>query len=157
MPLEMSSQPLTKSAELAAFDCRNADWYIDKLVQYVVFLSGISAIILIVGIFVFVTIEGFGFLLEDFSFSEFFLSQWWEPTDDDEPGQGCSDGQQHHEDCAGTGYPYGLRKSGLSRGVVLIRGTIQCKSLLSVFLEVVLNVRTTLSGWSLKRGLTAIA
>jgi phosphate transport system permease protein len=67
---------------------RNADWYIDKLVQYLVFLSGISAIVLIIGIFVFVTIEGFGFLLEDFSFREFFLSPWWEPTDEDEPTYG---------------------------------------------------------------------
>ncbi|MDJ0777757.1 MAG: phosphate ABC transporter permease subunit PstC [Gammaproteobacteria bacterium] len=67
---------------------RNLDWYIDKGVQYFVFLSGISAIVLIIGIFVFVTIEGFGFLLEDFSFSEFFLSQWWEPTDEDEPTYG---------------------------------------------------------------------
>jgi phosphate transport system permease protein len=67
---------------------RNSAWYIDKLVQYLVFVCGISAIILIIGIFVFVTIEGFGFLLEDFSFSEFFLSPWWEPTDEDEPSYG---------------------------------------------------------------------
>jgi phosphate transport system permease protein len=67
---------------------RNAAWYIDLLVRYAVFVCGISAIVLIIGIFVFVTIEGFGFLLEDFSFSEFFLSPWWEPTDEDEPSYG---------------------------------------------------------------------
>jgi phosphate transport system permease protein len=70
------------------FDRRNRDWYVDKLVQALVFLGGISAIVFIVGIFVFVTIQGFGFLLEDFSFSEFFLSPWWEPTDEDEPTYG---------------------------------------------------------------------
>jgi phosphate transport system permease protein len=70
------------------FDRRNRDWYVDKLVQALVFLGGISAIVFIVGIFVFVTIQGFGFLLEDFSFSDFFLSPWWEPTDEDEPTYG---------------------------------------------------------------------
>ena len=37
------------------FDRRNSDWYIDKLVQIVVFMGGISAIVFIVGIFVFIT------------------------------------------------------------------------------------------------------
>ena len=81
--MTQSSQPRT--GNLPDINQRNADWYIDKVVQYLVFLSGISAIILIIGIFVFVTIEGLGFLFEDFSFREFFLSPWWEPTDDDEP------------------------------------------------------------------------
>jgi phosphate transport system permease protein len=84
----MAQQPGQHAGNLPDINQRNADWYIDKLVQYLVFLSGISAILLIVGIFVFVTIEGFGFILEDFSFREFFLSQWWEPTDDDEPTYG---------------------------------------------------------------------
>ncbi len=77
-----------QSGKMPDINQRNLDWYIDKFIQYFVFLSGISAIILIIGIFVFVTIEGFGFLLDDFSFSEFFLSQWWEPTDEDEPTYG---------------------------------------------------------------------
>ena len=77
-----------QSGNMPDINQRNFDWYVDKFVQYFVFLSGISAIVLIIGIFVFVTIEGFGFLFEDFSFSEFFLSQWWEPTDEDEPTYG---------------------------------------------------------------------
>ena len=36
------------------FDRRNRDWYIDKFVQLVVFVGGISAIIFIIGIFVFI-------------------------------------------------------------------------------------------------------
>ena len=76
------------AAPSSDFDRRNKDWYIDKGVQALVFLGGISAIVFIVGIFVFVTIQGFGFLLEDFSFSEFFLSPWWEPTEEDDPTYG---------------------------------------------------------------------
>lgn len=76
------------SGKLPNIDQRDLAWYVDKVLQFVVFISGISAIVLIIGIFTFVTMEGFGFLLEGFSFEEFFLSQWWEPTDDDEPTYG---------------------------------------------------------------------
>ncbi len=62
------------------FDRRNADWYIDKAVQIVVFIGGISAIIFIIAIFVFVTKEGFGFILGAFDFAEFFGSPRWKPT-----------------------------------------------------------------------------
>jgi phosphate transport system permease protein len=70
------------------FDSRNLDWYIDKLVQILVFIAGISAIIFIIGIFIFITMEGLGFLLEDFTFREFFLSPFWEPSDEDAPEYG---------------------------------------------------------------------
>ena len=73
-------KPLRQSSSsLAEFDRRNLDWYFDKLVQVLVFIAGISAIIFVLGIFIFITMEGFGFLLEDFSFREFFLSPFWEP------------------------------------------------------------------------------
>ena len=45
-------------------DRRNLDWYIDKAVQVLVFFAGISAIIFIIGIFVFITKEGIGFILK---------------------------------------------------------------------------------------------
>jgi len=61
-------------------DRRNADWYIDKVVQVLVFIGGISAIIFIIGIFAFVTKEGFGFLIGAFDFFEFFGSPRWKPT-----------------------------------------------------------------------------
>ena len=77
--------PQTTAAE---FDRRNLDWYVDKLVQVVVFIAGISAIIFVIGIFTFITMEGFGFLLEDFSFSEFFFSEFWDPSDEDAPEYG---------------------------------------------------------------------
>ncbi len=81
----MTSPETQPSAALSDFDSRDVDWYIDKLVQLVVFAGGMSAIVFIIGIFVFITYHGMGFLTESFSFNEFFLSQWWEPTDDDEP------------------------------------------------------------------------
>ena len=76
------------TTEAADFDRRNLDWYIDKLVQALVFIGGISAIVFIILIFVFITIEGFGFLLDRFDAQEFFTSPWWEPTDDEEPTYG---------------------------------------------------------------------
>ena len=62
------------------FDRLNRDWYIDKMVQVLVFIGGISAIVFIIGIFVFITKEGFGFLVGDFNFKEFFFSPNWRPT-----------------------------------------------------------------------------
>ena len=61
-------------------DRRNLDWYIDKAVQVIVFIGGISAIIFTIGIFAFVTKEGFGFLMGAFDFTEFFGSARWKPT-----------------------------------------------------------------------------
>lgn len=62
------------------FDRRNRDWYIDKLVQSLMFMGGISAVVFIVGIFLFISKEGFGFLFDGFSFREFFFSPAWRPT-----------------------------------------------------------------------------
>ena len=70
------------------FDRRNLDWYIDKLVQVVVFIGGISAIVFIIGIFVFITKEGVGFIIDTMDFREFFTSPYWEPSDEDAPEYG---------------------------------------------------------------------
>ena len=64
----------------AASDRPNLDWYIDKAVQALVFLGGISAIVFILGIFVFITREGLGFIVERIDFWEFFTSPRWRPT-----------------------------------------------------------------------------
>ncbi len=84
----MSNQTTAQQVEAMApptkqeltLDRRNLDWYIDKLVQIIVFIGGISAIVFIIGIFVFVTKEGLGFLVGEFDFKEFFLSPRWRPT-----------------------------------------------------------------------------
>ena len=62
------------------FDRLTKDWYIDKLAQSLMFIGGISAVVFIIGIFVFISREGLGFLLDGFSFTEFFFSPNWRPT-----------------------------------------------------------------------------
>ncbi len=66
-------------------DRRGSDWYVDKLMQSLVFIGGISAIIFIIGIFVFITKEGMGFLTDRFDFMEFFTTEYWFPSDEDDP------------------------------------------------------------------------
>ena len=68
-----------------AFDNRTMDWYIDKLMQSLVFIGGISAIIFIIGIFVFITLEGMDFVFGRFDPVEFFTSEYWSPSDEDDP------------------------------------------------------------------------
>jgi len=63
-----------------AIDRRDGAWYIDKAVAVLVFIGGISAILFILGIFIFVTREGIGFLTEGFKAGEFFGSPAWRPT-----------------------------------------------------------------------------
>ena len=55
----------------------------------VVFFGGISAIIFIIAIFVFITVEGVGFIADRWSFSEFFASMFWRPTSDSNPTYGA--------------------------------------------------------------------
>ena len=68
-----------------AFDRRTMDWYIDKLMQSLVFIGGISAIIFIIGIFVFITMEGMDFVVSHLDPVEFFTSEYWFPSDEDDP------------------------------------------------------------------------
>jgi phosphate transport system permease protein len=72
----------------ADFDRRDTTWFVDKLVQLVVFVGGISAIVFIIGIFVFITKEGFGFVVGEFEFREFFFSSSWRPTSEIQPTYG---------------------------------------------------------------------
>ena len=57
------NQPV-RNAQKMDGDQLNFDWYIDKLVQVLVFVGGISAIIFILGIFIFITKEGVGFMFK---------------------------------------------------------------------------------------------
>ncbi|MEQ1858105.1 MAG: phosphate ABC transporter permease subunit PstC [Longimicrobiales bacterium] len=61
-------------------DHRGRAWYVDKIVQVLVFAGGISAIVLILGIFFFIFREGLGFLMGPFEFGEVFGSIAWRPT-----------------------------------------------------------------------------
>ena len=70
------------------YDRRTMDWYIDKFMQLLMFVCGISAIIFIISIFVFITIEGLDFVIHDLDIGEFFTSQYWSPSDEDAPEYG---------------------------------------------------------------------
>jgi len=76
----MASEAAARAAVDADLDRRTASWYVDKVVQGLVFIGGVSAIIFIIGIFVFITREGFGFIWDKFNPGEFFFSPRWKPT-----------------------------------------------------------------------------
>ena len=69
-------------------DHRGWDWYTDKAIALLVFVAGISAIILIIGIFVFITKEGLGFIAGPLNVREFFGSLAWRPTSLRDPTYG---------------------------------------------------------------------
>lgn len=75
-----------KSADL---DRRDLDWYLDKLVQGLVFVGGFSAIVFILGIFFFITREGVGFIFQTLDLGEFFTSLRWRPTSEQDPTYGA--------------------------------------------------------------------
>ena len=72
-----------------AVDRRDRHWYVDKFVAAIVFIGGISAILFIIGIFVFITREGLPFLTGRFELGEFFGSTAWRPTSDARPTYGA--------------------------------------------------------------------
>ena len=76
-------------ADQMILDRRNLDWYIDRAVQVLVFVGGISAIIFIIGIFVFITREGIGFIFTRWDPVEFFTSPRWAPTSSHNPTYGA--------------------------------------------------------------------
>jgi len=75
--------PPDRSATVAtphAMDRRDLAWHVDRVARILVFVGGISAIIFIVGIFVFVTKEGLDFVFGSLDLGEFFTSIAWRPT-----------------------------------------------------------------------------
>lgn len=82
----MAENPAVQAVD--DFDRRTFDWYLDKAIQVFVFVGGISAIVFIIGIFVFITKEGLGFVVDTLDLKEFFTSPYWEPSDEDAPEYG---------------------------------------------------------------------
>ncbi len=78
---------MARSAE--AIDERNLAWYLDRAVRVFVFVGGISAIVLIIGIFVFITREGLEFATTTLNIKEFFTSPRWAPTSETRPTYGA--------------------------------------------------------------------
>lgn len=70
-------------------DVRDLHWYVDKAMSSLVFLGGISAIVFIVGIFVFITREGVGFIAHTMDLREFLFDPAWRPTSDTNPTYGA--------------------------------------------------------------------
>jgi phosphate transport system permease protein len=88
-PSLQSEQSTGLRGSLAANPDRlDTAWFVDKLVQVLVFIGGISAIIFIIGIFVFVTKEAVGFIWNTLDLSDFFTSPRWRPTSEWKPTYG---------------------------------------------------------------------
>lgn len=70
-------------------DRRDLAWFVDRGVQFAVLAGGVSAIVFIFGIFLFITREGMGFLFDRFDAVEFFGSLRWAPTSLRQPTYGA--------------------------------------------------------------------
>ena len=84
----MTTRPLPERVHARHADRRNLAWYLDRAVYYLVFVGGISAIVFIIGIFVFISREGLGFVLGGMDVVEFFTSPNWRPTSELNPTYG---------------------------------------------------------------------
>jgi phosphate transport system permease protein len=82
----MTGSPPSRLPDL---DRRDGAWIMDQCVRWFVFIGGISAIVLIVGIFVFVTKEGLPFITNEMDIGEFFTSPRWRPTSETNPTYGA--------------------------------------------------------------------
>ena len=63
-----------------ALDKRDAAWKIDMLARVLVLVGGVSALLFIAAIFLFIAREGFDFILHDLSLTDFLFGKRWEPT-----------------------------------------------------------------------------
>ena len=87
----MSDQSSAEAAAAAleqSGDTLNGNWYVDKGVEWLMFLCGISAVIFVIGIFGFVFKEGAGYIVGSMDFAEFFGSPRWRPTSEWNPTYG---------------------------------------------------------------------
>jgi phosphate transport system permease protein len=84
----MRDQALKSGSGRDDFDRRDLDWFLDKVIQILVFIGGISAIIFIIGIFIFITKEGMAFAFNTLDIGEFFGSEYWDPGDEELPEYG---------------------------------------------------------------------
>ncbi len=82
----MNAQPPSTLPDL---DRRTFAWFVDKGMQVLMFVGGISAIVFIIGIFVFITREALPFITGTMDFGEFFTSPRWRPTSENNPTYGA--------------------------------------------------------------------
>src|SRR5712671_2763937 len=72
-------QPLSPAT--AEFDHRDRAWRVDRIAKVLVFGGGISAIVFIGGILVFILTQGLEFACSRLDWLTFFTSIEWRPTD----------------------------------------------------------------------------
>jgi len=72
--------PIRGRGRVAAVDRRDASWWIDWVMRALVMAGGVSAIVFIVGIFLFITTQGLDFTWNRLAVGEFFTSIAWRPT-----------------------------------------------------------------------------
>ena len=76
----MPAESTSAASHMTDLDYRGRSWYVDRAVAALVFVGGISAVVFILGIFVFIAGGGLGFLFGGFEPGEFFSSPAWRPT-----------------------------------------------------------------------------
>jgi phosphate transport system permease protein len=81
--------PTDRAVRAAELDRRDLDWFVDRAVQVLVFIGGTSAIVFIIGIFVFITKEAVGFIVGPMDLGELFTDPRWRPTSDANPTYGA--------------------------------------------------------------------
>ncbi len=84
----MSNQAPSRHRSLKDVDRFTLDWAIVKAAQIILFVAGISAILFILSIIVFVFEKGLGFLVYEVDLVEFLTSPYWDPTADEDPTYG---------------------------------------------------------------------
>jgi phosphate transport system permease protein len=67
----------------------DAAWIWDRVARAAIFIGGISAILFVLAIFVFVAQQGLGFALFELDLAQFFTSPAWRPTSEPEPQFGA--------------------------------------------------------------------
>jgi len=77
MPPTPAQSPRTA---LIASDRRDLSYYVDRLMAAMIFVAGVSAIVFVVGIFVFVAREALGFVLGQLDLGSLLSSPDWRPT-----------------------------------------------------------------------------
>ncbi len=69
-------------------DRRDSAYWVDRLVQVLVFVGGVSAIVFILFIFGFIFVQGLPFILNTMDVGEFFGSTRWNPTSENKASYG---------------------------------------------------------------------
>lgn len=80
----------SKKAPAARLEDRiDSAWIWDRIAKAMIFMGGISAIVFVLAIFLFIAKEGLGFAISELDLGYFFSSPNWRPTKEPEPQFGA--------------------------------------------------------------------